>query len=296
MSDILLGKNGRVRSGWRIALFLFVFLLFAKIFATVEVMLVGSLAIEPSSSKILYFAVNSAGLLFLSLSLGTVAGKLFENVPYEALGASFSNGWLRHLALGLVIGSATLCIAAIVAFFLGGETFELNISNSGAVISSLMISLVVFAIGAAWEEAFFRGYIFQTLSRSHLTWLAMILTSAFFGLVHLANENATWISALNTALAGLWFGIAYLKTRDLWLAWGLHFAWNWTQGSLFGIEVSGMTFVTPNPLLKEVDNGPAWLTGATYGLEGGVTCSAAIAISIILIYFLPSRLAKPPES
>jgi membrane protease YdiL (CAAX protease family) len=292
MTNILQDENARIRSGWRIVVFLFVFLLFAVVFRVAEEILIGSFEVDAKTAESLYFAINFAGLLFLSLFLGAAAGKLFENLPFRALGASLVNGWFRHLLLGLAIGAGTLCVAVLIAFVLGGERFEFNLSNgTAAMFASLTISLVVFAIGAAWEEAFFRGYIFQTLTRSNLTWLALVLTSAFFGIVHLSNENATAISTLNTTLAGVWFGLAYLKTRDLWLVWGMHLAWNWTQGSIFGIEVSGLTDLTPNPLLKEIDSGPTWLTGTTYGLEGGVACTVALVLSMIVIWWLK---AEPP--
>ncbi len=88
-------------------------------------------------------------------------------------------------------------------------------------------------------------------------------------------------------LAGVWFGIAYLRTRDLWFPFGIHVLWNWTQGSVFGIEVSGLTKLSPAPIFNEVDRGPAWLTGEHYGIEGSLACTIAILISIALIHFLP---------
>jgi uncharacterized protein len=104
--------------------------------------------------------------------------------------------------------------------------------------------------------------------------------------VHLGNPNANWISTLNTGLAGIWFGIAYLKTRDLWFVTGLHVMWNWVQGAIFGIEVSGLTELIAAPLMKEVDLGPTWLAGGSYGLEGGIVTTIAIVISIAAIQLL----------
>jgi len=205
MSSILFNTTGQLRRGWRIVVFLFVFFLFSTIFVIAEEILIGSLPIEPASAKTLYFVVNGAGLLALAILLGGASGRLFENLPFQTLGASFINGWFNHFALGVAIGAGALGFAVLIAFVFGGERFEVNVSNGiSSLIFSLVISLVVFAIGAAWEEAFFRGYIFQTLTRSNLTWLALVLTSAFFGVVHLSNQSATWISTLNTILAGLW--------------------------------------------------------------------------------------------
>lgn len=284
MTNLLLDQNNQLRSGWRIVLFLLAFFLFSTIFLIVEQTAFSQLEIDAGSAQAIYFAVNSAGLLFLALFLGWAAGKLFEDLPYRSIGASFTNSWLKHFSLGVLIGAVTLVIAVLIAFLGGGERFEINPDNSFAAIFT---SLFVIGIGAAWEEAFFRGYIFQTLVRSDLAWLAVALTSAFFGVVHLGNPDATAISTFNTILAGVWFGLAYLRTRDLWLVWGMHFMWNWMQGSVFGIEVSGLTNITPDPLLREIDSGPTWLTGTTYGIEGGIACTVAILISIAAIHFLP---------
>ena len=73
-----------------------------------------------------------------------------------------------------------------------------KIAVSGAV------SFAIFAVAAAFEEALFRGYLLQTFARSNLAWLAILLTSVFFGAMHLGNPNATFISTANTILAGIW--------------------------------------------------------------------------------------------
>ncbi len=74
----------------------------------------------------------------------------------------------------------------------------------------------------------------------------------------------------------------------------MHLMWNWMQGSFFGIEVSGLTSISSAPLLKEIDKGPTWLTGSAYGIEGGIVCTVAIAVSTAVIYLLP--VIKPdPE-
>jgi hypothetical protein len=151
----------------------------------------------------------------------------------------------------------------------------------------MLLSLLIFGAAAAFEEALFRGYILQTFARSGLAWFAILLTSAFFGAVHLNNPNADYLAAANTTLAGVWFGVAYLKTRDLWFVWGLHLFWNWMQGSVFGIEVSGLTEIVQSSLLKEMDHGPAWLTGENYGIEASVACTIALIVSTFAVHFMP---------
>jgi hypothetical protein len=140
----------------------------------------------------------------------------------------------------------------------------------------------------------FRGYGLQTLSRAKLAWLGVLLTSVPFGLVHLGNPNVVpGVTFTNTALAGIWLAAAYLRTRSLWLPLGVHWAWNWALGWFFGLPISGIQLVS-NPLLQTQDNGPKWLTGGSYGIEGGVACT--IALTLFTVFLWKTRwLTATPE-
>jgi uncharacterized protein len=293
IKSIFLDSGGRLRSGWRFAVFCSVFLLSATLIGGAGVAILTSLSIPIDPTSPIMLIANSVIALIPALLAGWFCGKVLEGLPFRALGASFTRSWFRNFVIGIVIGAATLSIAVLIAFIFGGLRFAPNITDSTALLKSLAIALLVFAAGAAWEEALFRGYILQTFSRSGMAWFGIALTSIFFGAIHLSNDSANAFSTINTVLAGVWFGIAYLKTRDLWFVWGLHLMWNWMQGAFFGIEVSGMTTLVTAPLLKEIDSGPVWLTGSTYGVEGGIVTTIAILTSMVVIYVLP--WAKPSE-
>jgi membrane protease YdiL (CAAX protease family) len=241
------------------------------------------------------YLVNAVVTLIPALAAGWLCGRMLENLPFRALGAWFTRGWLKHFVLGCVIGGLTLSFAVLIAVVFGGLHFRYDAEQTtNSIIYSLAISFVIFAVASAFEEVLCRGYFLQTMSRSGLAWLGIAITSLVFGVGHLGNPDAGVVSTANTVLAGLWFSIAYLKTRDLWFVWGLHLMWNWMQGSFFGIEVSGITNLASAPLLREIDAGPRWLTGTTYGVEGGIVCTIALIVSTIAIYYLP--IAKPdPE-
>jgi hypothetical protein len=124
--------------------------------------------------------------------------------------------------------------------------------------------------------------------------LGVLLTSVPFAAVHLRNPNvAAGFTFVNTALAGVWLAAAYLRTRSLWFPLGVHWAWNWALGSLFGLPVSGITRIAPHPLLQGTDLGPAWLTGGSYGIEGGLACTITLVISTIFIW--RTRLVSATE-
>ena len=153
--------------------------------------------------------------------------------------------------------------------------------------------VLLFAAAVA-EEAMFRGYGLQTLSRAKLAWLGVLLTSVPFGLVHLTNPNVVpGVTFVNTALAGIWLAAAYLRTRSLWLPIGVHWAWNWALGWFFGLPISGLQLVS-TPLIQTQDNGPKWLTGGSYGIEGGVACT--IALILFTAFLWKTRwLSATPE-
>ena len=295
IQKIFLDEDGGLRGGWRVAVFLFFYSLIVGVLAVGMRSMLGALGADEATPSYMLWLWSSMLGLVVALIVGWQCGKWLEGLPFAVLGASFRGRWLAHLLVGLIAGAGTVIFAVAIAFAFGGERFESNIySGSENVVTSTLVSFAVLAIAAAAEEALFRGYILQTLDRAGFAWLAVVLTSVFFGLVHLGNPNAGVISTLNTILAGIWFSVAYLRFRDLWFVTGMHCAWNWVQGSVFGIEVSGMREITEHPLLREIDTGPTWLTGETYGIEGGIAATIAIALSTTLLVFVKRDIA--PDS
>ena len=294
MNEIFFNQHGRLRSGWRFLIFqLFVIFLGAVVGGATH-LISQRLSTGDDNLSWLFFINQNAVLLVLAILGGWLCGKFLENLPFRALGCAFTADWLKHLLGGLIVGAISLSIAVLIAIIFGGMRLELN-QNAGhsAILLTLSVSLLVFIIGAAAEEAYFRGYILQTFARARLAWLAIAFTSLFFASAHFGNPSANWISLTNTALAGVWFGAAYLKTRDLWFPFGIHLIWNWMQGAIFGIPVSGITELTAAPLFQQTEKGSEFLSGGSYGVEGGLACTIALIISMILIYFLP--LLRPSE-
>jgi membrane protease YdiL (CAAX protease family) len=150
------------------------------------------------------------------------------------------------------------------------------------------------------EELLFRGII-QRVSEERLgTWLALALASAWFGLQHADNPGAGLFDGLMIALfGGVLLGACYLATRRLWLAIGVHAAWNFVEGGVFGTPVSG--YAIPG-LLRSSLSGPEWLTGGAFGPESGVVtlavCSAASAALLVIArrrgHLRPPRLRSRP--
>jgi membrane protease YdiL (CAAX protease family) len=298
IKDIFLNQTGRLRSGWRLAVFCVLFLVIMEL----DIQLLNAIwQLAPYSfGRVLGsnwgFVVQAVFLLIVPAVLaGWACCKFFEDLPGRSLGLALHRGWFRDFLSGSLVGVASLLLAAAIATFSGGFHFALNAPFLfESVGKTLLVSCLIFIIAAAGEEALFRGYPLQTMARSHLAWVAIIITSIIFSYGHLNNPNAVpGFTFINTALAGLWLAIAYLRTRNLWFPLGIHWAWNWTMGAVLGLPVSGIERLTPNPLLRATDLGPAWLTGGHYGLEGGAACTLALLLSTIFIW--RTRLISPTE-
>ena len=289
LKQVFINPVGRLRSGWRVLIFALVFLILSILMgiavgigSKLTVQLVPDRAVAHYLENLILRLV----LLLAALLAGYVCTRWLEGLPWRALGLWLHAGWLRDLFVGSLIGIASLSLATAIATAGGGLSF--TVSGRSAffqVAQTLIFSALLFIVAALAEEALFRGYPLQTLTRAKLAWLGVLLTSVPFAAVHLKNPNvAAGFTFINTALAGVWFAVAYLRTRSLWFPLGIHWAWNWALGSLFGLPVSGITDLAPHPLLHGTDLGPAWLTGGSYGIEGGLACTITLVVSTIFIW------------
>jgi membrane protease YdiL (CAAX protease family) len=286
--DFFINEEGRVRSGWRLAIFAVAFLICAQLS---QVLLLTGLtvvlhrSIPDLADSSWSFAAGHGAILISATLLGWACGALLEELPFRALGCSPHRGWLKNLGIGSALGAASLFLAALLATATRGIHFRFDPAGAGPIGQTLAVSALLFLFAAAAEETLFRGYPLQTLTRAHLAWLGVLLTSVPFAAVHLYNPHVIpGFTFLNTALAGVWLAVAYLRTRSLWLPLGLHWAWNWAQASVLGLPVSGIQRIAPAPLLQAMNAGPDWLTGGAYGIEGGAACTVALLISTLVIW------------
>lgn len=186
----------------------------------------------------------------------------------------------RELALGLAGGAALFSVMTGIVALLGG--FEImGVRGAGAIWS--MLSLAVFS--SVFEEILLRGIVFRQLEAWLGSWIALALSSALFGALHITNPGATWFSSVAIAVeAGILLGAAYMLTRRLWLAIGIHAAWNFTQGWVFSVPVSGGE--APLGLLITRRLGPEWLTGGDFGLEASVVAMVVASLAGVILLLL----------
>ena len=280
----------RLRAGGLFLLALFVFvvteLLATMIAATLNRLFTGTAS--PSSRLAFESLYRPTHLLLVTIAFSGLLQ--FERPPQPALagqGLPLGRTGLKHFSSGCAIGCGLVSFAVLAIKLFGGLHFAPANTPATLTLTATFLVLWVLLAAAMLEEVVFRGYPFQRLIDAIGPIAATALLSLFFGAVHLRNPGATWLGALNTVLVGVLFSLAYLRTKALWLPFGIHFAWNATMGLLFGLPVSGFTLFSV--LWQGAPMGPTWLTGGAYGIEASFTGTAVILLGIGILTLVPSQ-------
>ncbi|MGI9140550.1 MAG: CPBP family intramembrane glutamic endopeptidase [Gemmatimonadaceae bacterium] len=272
--EILFSGDGSLRAVWRGALF---------IAACVVALLVASVAAASFHSAAAMFGLRVV-VHPIVYPLGFLAAHYFvlRKVDHK----EWSYVWLGRgaarpskLAWGVVLGSLAVAIPA--ALLLGTQQLQVVTAPDGGWWGTALLAAVVLLPSAFAEELFARGYILALIREAAGWKVALAATSIGFGLLHIANPGANWQSLSVVMLAGFFLGAIVLVTGSLYAATLAHFAWNWFIAAVLHMPVSGIP-VAGSPDYRVVETGPDWLTGGSWGPEGGL--AAAFGLSMGLIY------------
>lgn len=224
-------------------------------------------------------------LLTTPLLLGYVCllRRFVDRRTIRSLGFLPAATWWTSVPAGTAYGGLLIGVGALVVGLLGGYSFAPASAVAWSEVAQQVLVLMPVLILAAFQEEFLiRGYVLRNFADLDRPRLGLALSSLIFWLLHGLNP-AAWTSpwvGVNLFLAGWLLGMLYLGSRNLWFPTAVHFAWNFTQGPLLGIPVSGLEL--PSLWVTTLDEGaPSWLTGGPFGLEGSAVC-AAIQCVIIL--------------
>lgn len=213
-----------------------------------------------------------------------LAMAIFEARPVGDTGLAWIDGSLRNLLTGIALGLAAAALAILPAVALGLAHFHYSSNADVSWRGALFTPLLLFC-GALGEEIAFRGFTLQYLMRGYGRWAAILGVGALFGVLHAGNPGATTMSTVNTIAFGIVFGVAVVRSRDLWLPAGIHFAWN-TALPFFGVGLSGITIkVTGYELIWRA--GDLW-SGGLYGPEASVITSVVIVLLLIGVWKAPA--------
>ena len=266
MKQVLFDSEGRMRSGFQILLAM-VALLLSQLIPGFVVRLLGGGMLP----YLVAFLLQTAVAVILYAVLFRTAFKNQNTASMDCF--RFSGRGLLHLLVGLGLGIAAFSLSVLPLYVSGQYT----IAFRGAGADVLAVGFAQFiAVGYA-EELLTRGAMQHALMRFG-KWISLAIVSAIFGLLHLANNGVTVFSILGIVLAGLVLGLGMYATNSIMLPVGFHITWNWVQGFVYGIPVSGgrveqsvfvTTFVGENGII----------TGGEFGTEASLVCH------IVLILF-----------
>jgi len=212
-----------------------------------------------------------------------LAMAIFEARRLGDIGLAWVNGTFRNFITGICLGVVAASLSVLPAVALGFAHFQRS-SNADVSISGGLFTPLLLFCGSMGEEIAFRGFSLQYLMRGYGRWIAILSTAALFGLLHAGNPDATMLSTLNTVGFGVVFAVAVLRSRDLWLPAGIHFAWN-TVLPFLGVGLSGLTIkVTAYEVVWKA--GDFW-SGGQYGPEASGVTSVIIVLLLAAIWKVP---------
>jgi membrane protease YdiL (CAAX protease family) len=233
---------------------------------------------DPTSRDLI--VQTMAGLFGFGLVTWVLGIRVLRLTPADLRWAPLSRAG-RGFALGAVVGALPAVVALGLSVPLGHAQFLRDAGGPLDYLRQVGLTALILAPAALVEELIFRGVGQVVLARAFGRVPAILLLSVLFALAHLFNPNPTALGLLNIALAGVFLGIAFYAPGGIWTAWGAHLGWNATLAAL-DAPVSGLPLKIP--WIDYQPGGPVWLTGGSFGPEGGLLASAALALATAAIW------------
>jgi membrane protease YdiL (CAAX protease family) len=200
--------------------------------------------------------------------------------PVSAQGLPLRAGWQREAGMGLAVGWAVAVVCVLPMAMAGGIAIVLVLQPSAW--GWLVADAAFFALAALAEEVTFRGYGFQRFADAVGPLGAALGFAAFYAIVQALVPGSNHASVAVSVVLSLALSTAYLRTRALWLSWGINFGWKASRALLFGLAVSGVN--THSPVVQGDPMGQFWLTGGGYGLDGSWVAFIVLLASFPLIF------------
>ena len=253
-----------------------------------------ALHITPASGTPRLLVLGAVSAL-VALAGVWLAGRVLDRRRLGDFGLRLSRAWIEDALFGMLLGGFLMAGVFLVEWGAGWVAVRDTLArgdSEGGFAGAVATLLGVLIFVGFYEELLSRGYLLRNLAeglRSRYLgprvalWLATLVSSALFGLLHADNPNATLLSSAAVSCAGVLLALGFLLTGRLALPIGLHVTWNFFQGVVFGFPVSGIRTLGAQVLVLELGGPPAW-TGGPFGPEAGLVGLGAMATGCLLIF------------
>lgn len=249
-------------------------------FLNMKILAGSSIELRNSVYQVINLFISFIGI-HLSLFLFV---KYAEKRPYSHIGLDGKDKGIKAI-IGFVLGVVSIAIASIFVILLGDG----GIGNTGKInmLPYVVIILVGWVIQASAEEFLFRGWIMPKVGKKYGIIVGILSSSIIFGLAHSGNPGVTILAVINIVLFGIFAGMYAIYEEGIIGVTAYHIAWNWAQGNLFGLNVSGSD--SGVSFIKVTTNSENIFTGYGFGPEGGLVITIILLLSIIVLSNLLSR-------
>jgi membrane protease YdiL (CAAX protease family) len=234
-------------------------------------------------------------IISLFATLATVAVVLLycllaEGRSLLSLGFTKRGAGIEY-AIGLAAGLGLFGLPVLLCAVTGAVTLSPAADTSSLIL--LPLFFVGFLIQGMSEEMLCRSYLMLSLARKWPLWACAVTNALLFSLLHLGNPGVTVIALINIFLFGLFASMLTLRRGSIWMVGAIHSMWNFAQGNLFGVPVSGLTG-SPSPLVTKMGEGK-WQTlvnGGSFGLEGGLAVTVVLAVACVTVWFASTKKSE----
>ncbi|MDR0847445.1 MAG: CPBP family intramembrane metalloprotease [Propionibacteriaceae bacterium] len=272
MMTLFKNKYGEIRSGWSIA-------------AVIIIMVFGQVAGGALASGIDESNLVAKTAITLLYGVITIGGSLvlfkwiYKRTPVQM--GLIPKGWFTGLLYGLGIGAVSIAVVFLTLLLTGQATV---VSVDASRLLSIAVVAELFSVGIfmSSEEIAFRGYVMTALKTTRNKWVVVLLSSLIFASLHLTTPGIDALTFANVFLVGVLLAYMFVKSGKLWLSIGFHIAWNFLEGDIFGMNVSGneqAAMFTTKMGTNEL------LTGGVAGPEGGIITTIIMVLALVYVHF-----------
>ena len=219
--------------------------------------------------------------------------KFREKRAFSSLGF-FKEGWLKELGRGFLIGAVQFSLVVVLLLVTGTGSLKLGQLNLQSLIFVLAI-IPFWILQGGTEELVTRGWLFPAVSAKSNIFIGILISSALFAALPLFNSGVTILPIINIVLYGVFACFLMLKYDNMWVLAGMHGAWNFVQGNIYGIQVSGQGAST-SILNYSSQSSVDLLSGGAFGAEGSIFSSIVLIGCIAYLYWSLKKENRLPQA
>lgn len=273
MRKIFINGNSQIRAGWKLLM----------VISLSVLLLIGmGMILNQIHLKDPYgITIFIAFILAIAIMLKYVDKKAFQYIGVKSINKNY-----KYFFAGLFAGAIFIILNIIILIVIGQASFSGSFLTPN-ITTSVVTGILLFIIVGIAEEMLFRGYIIMTMQQMGKWWLSALVSALIFALSHGAlNDNISSIAVFNLFLGGLLLAYIFIKMKNIWMCVGFHITWNYFQGYIFGISVSGRTVGTAMYTVNINENN---LAGGAFGLEGGIINTVVLVGAFIYVWFYSKK-------